>query len=146
MSETSSDSNDPREELSRRIEAIESGYELSLAYAAQGRSTDRGGGSGHNMRESLEGMQAALDGLGGIVRQAAGLDGGETFDAGAAFFEAVEKDAAIARAAIRLVLSRQDISSQLVDNLNATIHLRALLTDLFVVDETLLERRSRLRQ
>jgi hypothetical protein len=35
------------------------------------------------------------------------------------------------------VLSRADISSQLVDNLNASIHLRALLTDLFIVDEAL---------
>jgi len=29
------------------------------------------------------------------------------------------------------------MSSQLVDNLNANIHLRALLTDLFLVDEAL---------
>ena len=36
-----------------------------------------------------------------------------------------------------LVLARADISSQLIDNLNASIHLRALLTDLFVVDEVL---------
>ena len=43
----------------------------------------------------------------------------------------------IALAAIRLVLAKADISSQLVDNLNASIHLRALLTDLFVVDEAL---------
>ena len=41
------------------------------------------------------------------------------------------------RSALRLVLARSDISSQLVDNLNASIHLRALLTDLFVVDEAL---------
>jgi hypothetical protein len=38
---------------------------------------------------------------------------------------------------VRLVLARADIGSQLVDNLNASIHLRALLTDLFVVDEAL---------
>ncbi len=55
----------------------------------------------------------------------------------AAFFAAVEADARVALGAVRLVLARPDIGSQLVDNLNASIHLRALLTDLFVVDEAL---------
>ncbi len=50
----------------------------------------------------------------------------------AAFFAAVDADARIALGALRLVLARPDIGSQLVDNLNASIHLRALLTDLFV--------------
>ena len=31
----------------------------------------------------------------------------------------------------------KSISSQLVDNLNASIHLRTLLTDIFLIDETL---------
>jgi hypothetical protein len=35
------------------------------------------------------------------------------------------------------VLAQPTISSQLVDNLNASIHLRALLTDLFLIDEAL---------
>ena len=36
-----------------------------------------------------------------------------------------------------MVLAQPSISSQLVDNLNASIHLRALLTDLFLIDEVL---------
>ena len=40
-------------------------------------------------------------------------------------------------AAVELVLAQPSISSQLVDNLNASIHLRALLTDLFLIDELL---------
>ena len=40
-------------------------------------------------------------------------------------------------AAMRLVLAQPSISSQLVDNLNASIHVRALLTDLFLIDEIL---------
>ena len=40
-------------------------------------------------------------------------------------------------AAIDLVLAQRAISSQIVDNLNASIHLRALLTDLFLIDEIL---------
>ena len=35
----------------------------------------------------------------------------------------------------RTVLAMAAISSQLIDNLNASIHLRALLTDLFLIDE-----------
>ena len=38
---------------------------------------------------------------------------------------------------MKLVLAQPSISSQLIDNLNASIHLRALLTDLFLIDEIL---------
>ena len=47
----------------------------------------------------------------------------------------VERDAADSIAAIELVLAQPAISSQLIDNLNASIHFRALLTDLFLIDE-----------
>jgi hypothetical protein len=36
-----------------------------------------------------------------------------------------------------VVLAQPAISSQLIDNLNASIHLRALLTDLFLLGEIL---------
>ena len=36
-----------------------------------------------------------------------------------------------------LVLVQPALSSQLIDNLNASIHLRALLTDLFLIDEVM---------
>jgi len=132
-----STTNGPREELRARIDAIESGYEFMLAYAAQGRPTDKGPGAGSRVREQLEAMQQALDGLGNVVRSVAASDPHDAGTIGAPFFDALDRDALSARAAIRLVLSRPDISSQLVDNLNASIHLRALLTDLFVVDEAL---------
>jgi hypothetical protein len=128
---------DPRAELEQRIEAVETGYEFMLAYAAQGRETEKGGGSGRNVREYLERMSSALDGLGGVVGACAAAVDPQLEQASGAFFAAVDSDARIARAAVRLVLARADISSQLVDNLNASIHLRALLTDLFVVDEAL---------
>ena len=53
-----------------------------------------------------------------------------------AFIAMLNKDAADARTAVGLVLAQPSISSQLVDNLNASIHLRALLTDLFLMDES----------
>jgi hypothetical protein len=129
--------NASKAELDRRIDAIESGYEFLLAYAAQGRDTDRGPGSGRNVREFLQGMESGLVGLGAVVRVCAAARGEEWVAAGGAFFDAVERDADTALAAVRLVLAQPDISSQLVDNLNASIHLRALLTDLFIVDEAL---------
>jgi hypothetical protein len=49
----------------------------------------------------------------------------------------IRRDAADALAAIELVLAQRSISSQVVDNLNASIHVRALLTDLFLIDEIL---------
>ena len=54
-----------------------------------------------------------------------------------AFLSVLERDARDSLAAIQLVLAQPAISSQLIDNLNASIHLRALLTDLFLIDEIL---------
>jgi hypothetical protein len=125
------------DDLRDRIEAIETGYEFMLAYAAQGRETDKGAAAGRNVREYLDKMAAALDGLSPVVQARANALDPELPKKGAAFFAAVDADARIALAALRLVLAREAISSQLIDNLNASIHLRALLTDLFVVDEAL---------
>jgi hypothetical protein len=47
----------------------------------------------------------------------------------------LERDAQSTQSAIRMVLAQPAISSQLVDNLNASIHVRALLTDVFLMDE-----------
>ena len=49
----------------------------------------------------------------------------------------LDRDAQDSLAALELVLAQPAISSQLIDNLNASIHLRALLTDLFLVGEIL---------
>jgi len=44
-------------------------------------------------------------------------------------------DAEGARAFVRLVAAQESVSSRLIDNLNASVHLRALLTDVFVLGE-----------
>ena len=41
------------------------------------------------------------------------------------------------RGLVSLLIEKDGISSQLIDNVNAFIHLRALLTDLFIIDEIL---------
>ena len=58
------------------------------------------------------------------------------------FLAVLDRDATASLAAIQLVLAQPAISSQLVDNLNASIHLRALLTDLFLIDEVLKAQQS----
>ncbi|HUF72262.1 MAG TPA: hypothetical protein VMR74_05120 [Gammaproteobacteria bacterium] len=125
-----------RDELVRAIDAIEGGYEFLLAYAAQGRHTDRDAAGSHGPRAKLEAMAEALAVLPGLARDlvAASAESNRDFDA---FLDALARDSAVSRAAIGLVLSRRDISSQIVDNLNASIHLRALLTDVFLIDEAL---------
>ncbi|HEY8519240.1 MAG TPA: hypothetical protein VIN61_04110 [Gammaproteobacteria bacterium] len=133
---------DPRVELERRIDAIEAGYEFLLAYAAQGRRTDRGASGGPSVRDHLERMEQALDGLAAVVLACADASNPALRESCAAFLTAVDADARTAQAVIRLVLAQSDIGSQLVDNLNASIHLRALLTDLFVVDEALGAKRT----
>jgi hypothetical protein len=117
--------------LSERLEAIEAGYEFSLAYAAQGRKEE----SGSQIREILGRMHAALEGLGAEVEAALTRPGAAHAASTARFIDAVRRDAAVAQGAIGLVLDAPAIGSLLVDNLNATIHLRALLTDLFLVDQ-----------
>lgn len=106
--------------LHEKIEVVESGYEFMLAYAAQGRESDQG----LDVRETLENMLAAAATI---------VDGLEKSD----FADVVAEDARKTRAAIGLVLSQDEISSELVDNLNVSIHLRAFVTDLFLLSETI---------
>jgi hypothetical protein len=47
----------------------------------------------------------------------------------------LDRDAAASLSAVRMVLAQPAISSQTIDNLNASIHVRALLTDIFLIDE-----------
>jgi len=53
------------------------------------------------------------------------------------FMAVLRRDAQDSLAMFEMVLAQPAISSQLIDNLNASIHLRALLTDLFLVGEIL---------
>ena len=126
-----------REEIARRVDAIESGYEMMLGYAAQGLATDQGAASSGQLREFLKRFDAALTGLADQYRAIAVAEGREPRAAIESFLEVLTRDAAAAQAGIRMVLGQKGISSQLVDNLNASIHVRALLTDLFLIDELL---------
>jgi hypothetical protein len=123
--------------FSTRCDAIEEAYEFMLAYAAQGLPHEQGSASGNQIREFLRKCERALDGLADAARRSVrDLDREETapFEA---FVDVLDRDARNARAAVSLVLAQPSIGSQLVDNLNASSHLRAVLTDLFLLDEAL---------
>ena len=126
-----------RSELNKRCNAIEECYEFMLAYAAQGLTTDQGSGSGTQVREFLRKYDAALTGLADFLTGFVQQLGVESMAPYVAFMGVIERDARDAQAAVHMVLVQPSISSQLVDNLNASIHLRALLTDLFLMDEIL---------
>jgi len=122
-------------EIWNRCDAVEECYEFLLAYAAQGLPSDQGSKSGGQVREFLHRAVQALTGLGDICALAVKEEGLEPADKYLAFFAVLDRDARNSLAAIELVLAQPAISSQLIDNLNASIHLRALLTDLFLVGE-----------
>ena len=127
-------------ELKARIDTIEGGYEFFLSYAAKGLRADPT--TGGELRDYLQRMSTALDGLGEFLSGLVSDRGLEPLSPYHAFFEVVGQDAHRANLALQLVLAQPGISSQVIDNLNGSVHLRALLTDLFLIDEILRPRAS----
>jgi len=122
-------------EICRRCNTVEECYEFMLAYAAQGVSGGDGSQSGGRIREVLQQAVDALSGLADACTTAVRAEQLEPVEKYRAFFAVIERDARDARAAIELVVAQPAISSRMVDNLNASMHLRALLTDLFLVSD-----------
>jgi hypothetical protein len=120
-----------------RCNSIEESYEFMLAYAAQGLPTDGNNPSGSQIREFLTRAVNAISGLKQSCAEAVSGQSLQPAERYEAFLAVVDRDARDSLAAIELVLAQPTISSQLIDNLNASIHLRALLTDLFLLGEIL---------
>lgn len=131
-----------REELARRADAIEGGYEMMLAYAAQGLATDHGAANSAQLRDHLTRFDTALTGLSQAYRECAAALGVGPKEAIDGFLKTLDADAATTQAALRLVLGQPGISSQMIDNINASIHVRALLTDVFIIDEVIKSSKS----
>lgn len=132
-------SNDPYSALKTRIDLVEEAYEYMLAYAGQGRERDDDGAPGERVSVYLE---RAAEAVTGIVPAAADCLGDAADENWKSYLETFAADTERALSAIRLVLAQEAISSALIDNLNASIHLRTLLTDLFLIDEILKSRRA----
>jgi hypothetical protein len=128
-----------------RCNTIEECYEFMLAYAAQGLPSDEGSQSGAQIREYLARVVKALSGLAENWATTAKQERLEPARKYQAFFAVLNRDANNSLAAVELVLAQTAISSQLIDNLNASIHLRALLTDLFLVSEIIKTQRGSAR-
>ncbi|MBC52916.1 MAG: hypothetical protein CMQ34_03680 [Gammaproteobacteria bacterium] len=112
--------------LEKDIEVVESGYEFLLAYAAQGRpSHDEDAYPPPHARPTLKDMLASMQNVLASLH-----------DSGHEYEQVIADDIRKASATIRFVLAQPKMSSELVDNLNASIHLRAVLTDFFLYSET----------
>jgi hypothetical protein len=125
-----------RSDLAQRVDAIEAGYELMLAYAAQGVPSDAQSANGAQLREFLQRFDTALTGLADVYGRLID-DSGLDRSIYAGFLDVLARDAHAAQSGLRVVMAQSKVSSQLVDNLNASIHVRALLTDVFLIDELL---------
>ena len=124
-------------DISKRCNTVEECYEFMLAYAAQGRSSDESQKPGGQIREFLQRAATAIAELAEECTKALDEQRLEPAQKFRAFIAVLDRDAGSSLASIELVLAQPSISSQLVDNLNASIHLRALLTDTFLLGEVL---------
>ncbi len=127
---------DNKTKLRASINSVESGYEFMLAYAAQGWDVEQtGGGGGPSIRGYLEEMKKGLETLAddfeAVISEAEDADK-QLF---ITYNDVLRAAALKTHTAISLILSLPSIGSQMIDNLNASIHVRALLTDIFLLDE-----------
>lgn len=119
------------DEVKARIELVEDAYEFFLAYAAQGLSAQAATGSKDSqVRSYLRRCDEALTGLADGIR--ANLPNAADHEE---VIVLLRRDADATRALIRLVAAQPAVSSQVIDNLNASVHVRALLTDLFLLGD-----------
>jgi hypothetical protein len=130
-------------ELGQLAERIEECYEFTLSYAARGLAGDDNSEQTRQVRDHLKRAVDAMRALEASCAGAAAREQLEPREKYEAFFALMRRDAEGAIAAMELVLAAPAIGSQLIDNLNASIHLRALLADLFLVTEALEVRRAK---
>ncbi|EPR41611.1 hypothetical protein dsx2_3130 [Desulfovibrio sp. X2] len=133
--------NDLANDLAARCDVLEECYEFMLAYAAQGLNGEACG-QASRLREFLASASTAAAGLqdayAALIPALVAHGGGDGDEARArheAFLPVLGRDAERALAALDLARVQPRLSSQLIDNLNASLHLRTLLTDLFLIDE-----------
>ncbi|MGA1741865.1 MAG: hypothetical protein ACO4AC_06825 [Pseudohongiellaceae bacterium] len=137
MSEQTAGSNTLLEDC---IEKIESAYEYMLAYAAQGRKNEPAETEGaDSIRAFLKSLVWGISNIGtGFEESTKTLGLNETSAQEVENFKNIlKRDAESALAVVALVLNVPSLSSQVIDNLNASTHVRSLLTDIFVMDEVL---------
>jgi hypothetical protein len=126
-------------EIQKQCETIEECYEFTLSFAARGLASDEGSELREQLTRAVAAMRSLEQSCAAAIKQEQ-LAPAKKYEA---FFAVLKRDAESALAAMELVLAQPTIGSQLIDNLNASIHLRALLADLFLVTEILDVRQTR---
>ncbi|MSR23441.1 MAG: hypothetical protein EXR92_07865 [Gemmatimonadetes bacterium] len=127
-----------RKQLQEQADAIEGAYEFFLAYAAQGLTQPLDGSQVvRQFGEQIGRMSRAIPQIGVLLGRLLEEENPASRVQLDAFQKVVEGDAVRAGAAVEVVRAQEFPTSQLVDNLNASVHVRALLTDLFLLDEAL---------
>jgi hypothetical protein len=128
--------------LAEAFDAIEEWYEFMRAYAAQGASTDDGPELRSPLREYLRRAAAAIAEIPDICREVVAERAVEPREAYDRFFAVLERHAHDSLAAVDLVQAQSRISAQMIDHLTASTHVKALLTDIFLIDEIFDGRRA----
>ena len=130
-------------EIRSRCDTVEECYEFMLAYAAQGLTGEDASQPRKQIRDFLQRAANALSGLADACIAAVKAERLEPAEKYLAFLAVLDRDAQDSLCTIELVLAQPTISSQLIDNLNASMHLRAVLTDLFLLGDLNTQMRPR---
>lgn len=120
-------------EIRQQIELVEEAYEYMLAYAAQGRADEGAGPDGAQIRTFLIQFSNANAVLADVTQSLAGLN-----VEAAAFIEGFERESAVVASVVKIMLAGDNVSSEVVDNANGLIAMRAYLTSLFFIDKAIL--------
>jgi|SRR5215469_14893031 len=122
--------------IDERCDVIEESYEFMLGYAGKGLPSDEGSQIRYYLQRAAGAITELAKSFSEVVEKQR-IKPTEKYEA---FLTVLDRDARDSLAAIELVLVQTAISSQVIDNLNASIHLRALLTDIFLLHGILRDR------
>ena len=120
--------------IRENIEIVEEAYEFMLAYAAQGRAEEGAGPDGAHIRTFLARFAEAA---GAMRPQAGALMAGGKSDGGA-LLDSFQRDSDTVLSVLHLLLGRDNISSEMIDNTNGLIVMRSYLTTLFFIDKAII--------
>ena len=121
-------------EIRKNIELVEEAYEFMLAYAAQGRADEGAGPDGAHIRTFLKQFSDATD---RIIEDLDKLS--EPNGEMKTFIKSAESDAKTVKSVMAIMLQKENISSEMVDNANGLITVRSYLTALFFIDKAVLD-------
>ena len=121
--------------IQERTDAIEACCLFMQGYATQGVGASARATFEIRLREFMTRAITAMKGIAEHCATVIDVDTIEAADRLMAFLAVLDREANDSVAAMELVLAQPVISSWLIDNLSASVHMRALLSDLLVLCE-----------